>query len=31
VVNTPINLREPGSVLGFSEHMYRDYSKNALA
>jgi hypothetical protein len=31
VVNTPINLREPGSVLGFAEHMYRDYSKNALA
>jgi hypothetical protein len=30
VVNTPINLREPGSVLGFAEHMYRDYSKNAL-
>jgi hypothetical protein len=30
-VNTPINLREPGSVLGFREHMYRDYSKNALA
>jgi hypothetical protein len=22
---------EPGSVLGFAEHMYRDYSKNALA
>jgi hypothetical protein len=31
VVNTPINLREPGSILGFAEHMYRDYSKNALA
>jgi hypothetical protein len=31
VVNTPINLREPRSVLGFAEHMYRDYSKNALA
>jgi hypothetical protein len=22
---------EPGSVLGFAEHMIRDYSKNALA
>jgi hypothetical protein len=31
VVNTPINLREPGSVLGFAEHMIRDYSKIALA
>jgi hypothetical protein len=31
VVNTPINLREPGSVLCLAEHMYRDYSKNALA
>jgi hypothetical protein len=31
VVNTPINLREPKSVLGFTEHMYRNYSKNALA
>jgi hypothetical protein len=31
VVNTPINLREPGSILGFAEHMYQDYSKNALA
>jgi hypothetical protein len=31
VVNTPINLREPESVLGFAEHMYRYYSKNALA
>jgi hypothetical protein len=31
VVNTPINLREPESVLGFVEHMIRDYSKNALA
>jgi hypothetical protein len=31
VVGTPINLREPGSVLGFAEHMIRDYSKNALA
>jgi hypothetical protein len=30
VVNTPINLREPGSILGFAEHMYRVYSKNAL-
>jgi hypothetical protein len=25
VVNTPINLREPGSVLGFTEQMIRDY------
>jgi hypothetical protein len=31
VVDTPINLREPGSVLGFAEYMIRDYSKNALA
>jgi hypothetical protein len=31
VVNTPINLRKSGSVLGFAEHMYRDYSKDALA
>jgi hypothetical protein len=31
VVNTPINLKGPGSVLGFAEHMYRYYSKNALA
>jgi hypothetical protein len=31
VVNTPINHREPGSILGFAEHMIRDYSKNALA
>jgi hypothetical protein len=31
VVDTSINLREPGSVLGFAEHMIRDYSKNALA
>jgi hypothetical protein len=31
VVDTPIKLREPGSVLGFAEHMIRDYSKNALA
>jgi hypothetical protein len=30
-VSTPINLREPGSVLRFAEHMFRDYSKNALA
>jgi hypothetical protein len=31
VVNTPMNLREPGSVLSYAEHMYRYYSKNALA
>jgi hypothetical protein len=31
VVDTPIKLRELGSVLGFAEHMIRDYSKNALA
>jgi hypothetical protein len=31
VVDTPIKLREPGSVLGFTEHMIRDYSKDALA
>jgi hypothetical protein len=31
VDDTPIKLREPGSVLGFAEHMIRDYSKNALA
>jgi hypothetical protein len=31
VVNTPTNLREFGSVLGFTEHMYQDYSRNALA
>jgi hypothetical protein len=31
VVDTPIKLREPRSVLGFAEHMIRDYSKNALA
>jgi hypothetical protein len=31
VVNTPINLREPESVLGFTKHMCQDYSKNALA
>jgi hypothetical protein len=31
VVDTPIKLREPGSVLRFAEHMIRDYSKNALA
>jgi hypothetical protein len=31
VVDTPIKLRDPGSVLGFAEHMIRDYSKNALA
>jgi hypothetical protein len=31
VVDTPIKLREPGSVLGFAEHIIRDYSKNALA
>jgi hypothetical protein len=30
VVDTPIKLREPGSILGFAEHMIRDYSKNAL-
>jgi hypothetical protein len=30
VADTPIKLREPGSVLGFAEHMIRDYSKNAL-
>jgi hypothetical protein len=30
VVKTPINVREPGSVLRFAEHMFRDYSKNAL-
>jgi hypothetical protein len=31
VVDTPIKLKEPGSVLGFAEHMIRDYSKNGLA
>jgi hypothetical protein len=31
VVDTPIKLREPGSILVFAEHMIRDYSKNALA
>jgi hypothetical protein len=31
VLDTPIKRREPGSVLGFAEHMIRDYSKNALA
>jgi hypothetical protein len=31
VVDTPIKLRDPGSVLGFAEHMIRDYSKNSLA
>jgi hypothetical protein len=31
VVSTPVNLRELGSVLGFAEHMFRDYSKNTLA
>jgi hypothetical protein len=31
VVDTPIKLREPRSVLGFVEHMIRDYSKNAPA
>jgi hypothetical protein len=31
VVDTPIKLRDPGSVIGFAEHMIRDYSKNALA
>jgi hypothetical protein len=31
VVDTPIKLREPGFVLGFAEHMIRDYSKSALA
>jgi hypothetical protein len=31
VFETPIKLRDPGSVLGFAEHMMRDYSKNALA
>jgi hypothetical protein len=30
VVDTPIKLREPGSMLGFAEHMIRDYSNNAL-
>jgi hypothetical protein len=30
VASTPINLREPGSVLGFVEHMFWDYFKNAL-
>jgi hypothetical protein len=31
VVDTPIKLRDLGSVLGFAEHMIRDYSKNSLA
>jgi sulfite reductase alpha subunit-like flavoprotein len=31
VVETPIKLRDPGSILGLAEHMIRDYSKNALA
>jgi hypothetical protein len=31
VVDTPIKLREPRLVLGFADHMIRDYSKNALA
>jgi hypothetical protein len=31
VVDAPIKFREPRSVLGFGEHMIRDYSKNALA
>jgi hypothetical protein len=31
VVDTPIKLRDPGSVLGFAEHMIRDYSRNSLA
>jgi hypothetical protein len=31
VVDTPIKLRDPCSVLGFAEHMIRDYSKNSLA
>jgi hypothetical protein len=31
VVDTPIKLRDPGSVLGFAEHMIRDYFKNSLA
>jgi hypothetical protein len=30
VVDTPIKLRDPDSILGFAEHMIRDYSKNAL-
>jgi hypothetical protein len=31
VIDTPIKLRDPGFVLGFAEHMIRDYSKNSLA
>jgi hypothetical protein len=31
VIETPIKLRDPGSVLGFAEHMIRDYSRNSLA
>jgi hypothetical protein len=31
VVETPIKLRDPGSVLGFAEHMIRDYSRKSLA
>jgi hypothetical protein len=31
VVETPIKLRDPGSVLGFAEHTIRDYSRNSLA
>jgi hypothetical protein len=30
VVDTPIKLRDPGFVLGFAEHMIRDYSRNSL-
>jgi hypothetical protein len=31
VVDTPIKLRDPSSVLGFAEHMIRDYSSNSRA
>jgi hypothetical protein len=31
VVDTTIKLRDPGFVLGFAEHMIRDYSRNSLA
>jgi hypothetical protein len=31
VVETPIKLWDPDSVLGFAEHMIRDYSRNSLA
>jgi hypothetical protein len=30
VVDTPIKIRDPGSVLGFAEHMIKDYSRNSL-